>query len=114
MEELQKGMGGERFAVSYSFFCGPTPLWDASPFGRSRRHLDGPTVRPNPTCPPPASVTLVPRPSCLTVWLPSKRMRHLRACMVNLASLLPTLDQNGEDTRAALNGVLDIGAWADA
>ena len=93
----------------------PSPLRDLSPFvGRSRRRLDGPTVRPNPTCPPPASVTLVPRPSCLTVWLPSKRMRHLRACMVNLASLLPTLDQNGEDTRAALNGVLDIGAWADA
>ena len=49
-----------------------------------------------------------------TTWLPSKRMRHPRARMVNLASLLPTLDQNGEDTRAALNGVLDIGAWADA
>ena len=23
-------------------------------------------------------------------------------------------ESNGEDTRAALNGVLDIGAWADA
>jgi hypothetical protein len=34
--------------------------------------------------------------------------------MVNLATLSLTLDQNGEDTRAALNGVLDIGAWADA
>jgi hypothetical protein len=34
--------------------------------------------------------------------------------MVNLASLSPTLDQNGEDTRADSNGVLDIGAWADA
>ena len=40
--------------------------------------------------------------------------RHPRARMVNLASLLPTLDQNGEDIRAALPGVLDIGAWADA
>ena len=40
---------------------------------------------------------------------------HPRARMVNLASLLLTLDQNGEqDTRAALAGVLDIGAWADA
>ena len=102
------------FAVSYSFFCDRTPLWDLSPFGRSRTTSRRPTVHPNPTCPPPASVTLVPRPSCLTVWLPSKRMRHLRACMVNLASLSLTLDQNGEDTRAALPRVLDICAWADA
>ena len=102
------------FAVSYSFFCDRTPLWDLSPFGRSRRRLDGPTARPDPTCPPPASVTLVPRPSCLTVWLPSKRMHHLRACRVNLASLLPTLEQTvvyaGEKSRA----MFDICAWADA